>query len=389
MHLLSRTVLTGVVLASLALPPSAQAQLSLLVAVEPTSKQEAATVSHAGLESSLGKSLGQSVSVTTSEDLADAMRASRSAAYDVFIAPAQVAASALQHGYELVGATTKAERYVLVGRDQIKTTRELKGQRIYLPQQDSIYTYMARGMLNADGLSLKDLGDVHYGRYPQAGLTAVSLTVADTTVILRTEWEAWAKEHPGQARVLAVSSPVPGGLSVVVKKSLPADVRGKLAKWFTGSSAAAGMKPVDVNYELAQYKAVAELGLFTPTALPGATVVSAADVKKLQASGAVVVDTRTEKEFQARHIPGAVFVPYVEKSLKDVAFNAQLDDFSGIDKLDKSKPTVFSCNGAECWKSYKASRAAIAKGFKQVYWFRGGLPEWDQAIRPEQTALAN
>ena len=76
-------------------------------------------------------------------------------------------------------------------------------------------------------------------------------------------------------------------------------------------------------------------------------------------------------------MPGAIFVPYVEKSLKDVAFEAKLDDFSGLDKLDPAKPVIFACNGAECWKSYKASRQAVLKGFKRVYWFRGGLPEWE------------
>ena len=39
-------------------------------------------------------------------------------------------------------------------------------------------------------------------------------------------------------------------------------------------------------------------------------------------------------------------------------------------------PTVFLCNGPECWKSYKASHQAVALGFKTVYWFRGGMPEW-------------
>ena len=71
-------------------------------------------------------------------------------------------------------------------------------------------------------------------------------------------------------------------------------------------------------------------------------------------------------------------VPYVEKSLKDVAYDAKLDDFSGLARLNKATPTTFHCNGAECWKSYKASRAAMAAGFAKVYWFRGGLPEWDK-----------
>jgi rhodanese-related sulfurtransferase len=91
------------------------------------------------------------------------------------------------------------------------------------------------------------------------------------------------------------------------------------------------------------------------------------------------VDTRTEKEFKSKRIPQAVFVPYQEKSLKDVVFDAALDDFSNLERLDKTKPTIFSCNGAECWKSYKASKFALAKGFADVYWFRGGLPEWEAA----------
>ena len=80
-----------------------------------------------------------------------------------------------------------------------------------------------------------------------------------------------------------------------------------------------------------------------------------------------------------RRIKGAQWAAYIEKSLKDVAFNAAQDDFSALDKLpagSQDKPVVFSCNGAECWKSYKAAKVAASKGYKKVYWLRGGLPEW-------------
>ena len=40
---------------------------------------------------------------------------------------------------------------------------------------------------------------------------------------------------------------------------------------------------------------------------------------------------------------------------------------------------VFGCNGPECWKSHKASIAALKAGYKNVNWFRGGLPEWRAA----------
>ena len=43
---------------------------------------------------------------------------------------------------------------------------------------------------------------------------------------------------------------------------------------------------------------------------------------------------------------------------------------------------MFFCNGPECWKSYKASRAAVAAGYPKVYWFRGGMPEWREKRLP-------
>ncbi|MBI5260053.1 MAG: PhnD/SsuA/transferrin family substrate-binding protein [Burkholderiales bacterium] len=355
---------------------TAQAALNTMVAVEPTSRMDSLRVSREAVETSLGRSAGQEINVSFSEDLTDVMRATRTGEYDIFIAPPQVAASALTRGFELVGSTEAMEQYVLVARASLTSVAALKGRRLYLPQQDSIYTYMARGLLNAGGLSVKDM-KVEHARWPAAGLVSLGMGQTDATVVRRSEWDSWSRDNPRLAAVLATSTPVPGGLSVVVKKDLPTTLRERLARWFTGPAPATGLKAATQRAELSQYRTVAELGYFTPTLLPGATLVAAKEVQQLIANGAVMVDTRSEKEYKARHIPKAVLVPYHEKSLKDVAFDASKDDFAGLATLDKSKPTVFACNGAECWKSYKASKAAVAAGFKQVYWFRGGLPEWE------------
>lgn len=365
---------------------SAQAQLTAIVAVEPTARKAAHSILRTTAESGLSKAAGQTVALTTSDDLADVMRATRSAGYDIFIGPAQVAASALQRGYELVGATHKSDRYLLVGLQQIDAVPAMKGRRLYLPQQDSLYTYMARGMLNEAGLSFHDLRAVQYEKFPQAGLTALTLGTADATVVREDDWAQWSAEHPGTARVLATSQPVPGGFSVVVKKELSAEARGRLAQWFGASSATSGLPLATVRPEATEYCRVAELGLFTPTSLPGVNRITAREAQTLQARGATLVDTRTEKEYKAKRIRGAVLAAYVEKSLKDVAFNAAQDDFQALDKVpgldDKAKPVIFACNGAECWKSYKAAKVATAKGFKSVYWLRGGLPEWDATGLP-------
>jgi rhodanese-related sulfurtransferase len=67
-----------------------------------------------------------------------------------------------------------------------------------------------------------------------------------------------------------------------------------------------------------------------------------------------------------------------EKSEKTVAYDSRLDSFD-LSQLpgDMNASIIFSCNGRECWKSYKAARAAINGGYKCVYWLRGGFPEWE------------
>jgi len=376
--------LTALLLSCL-LSAQAFADISALVVIEPSNRKDGMMVSREGLEEHLAKVLGQPVSVTTTDDMTDAMRSTRSGGYDVFISPPQVAASALAHGYSLIGATDADEQYLLIGRRQVGSVGDLRGGQIYLPQQDSIYTYLARGMLNANGLSFKDMKNVEYARYPQAGLFALLINTSEATIVRRAEWEGWDKEHSGVAKVLAASSAVPGGFSVAVRKKLPADTRVKLAHWFETEATTCGLKPVYAHPDLAPYTRVAELGTFTPKALPGATVVNLETVKALVSNGAVLVDTRIEAEYKDKHIPGAVWLPYGEKSLKDVAFDAKLDSFPGLAKLDRERNIVFQCNGPECWKSYKASKAAIAAGYKHIYWFRGGMPEWEMAgLRTEK-----
>ena len=82
-------------------------------------------------------------------------------------------------------------------------------------------------------------------------------------------------------------------------------------------------------------------------------------------------------------MPASRLLPYQEKSLKETDYDARLDAFD-TSKLpaDKGAALILACNGAECWKSYKASHAAVKAGYTRVYWFRGGIPEWRTAGRP-------
>lgn len=115
----------------------------------------------------------------------------------------------------------------------------------------------------------------------------------------------------------------------------------------------------------------------TPTSLPGVTVVSAEQARKLADSGVPVIDTRVGNEFAQEHIKGAKSIPYKEKSAKDVKFDPKEDSFD-LAKLpaQKSSPVIFYCNAGECWKSFKASKVALDAGYTKVHWLRGGIPEW-------------
>lgn len=115
----------------------------------------------------------------------------------------------------------------------------------------------------------------------------------------------------------------------------------------------------------------------TPASLDGVTLVSADQVKDLLAKGVPVIDTRVANEYVESHIKGAKNVPYKEKSVKAAGFDASQDSFD-LARLpqDKGAPVVFYCNAGECWKSYKASSVALKGGYKKIYWFRGGMPEW-------------
>lgn len=115
----------------------------------------------------------------------------------------------------------------------------------------------------------------------------------------------------------------------------------------------------------------------TPSSLAGVTLVTAEQAKKLVDSGTPIVDARVANEYAESHIKGANNVPYKEKSAKDAKFDPKQDSFD-LAKLpaDKSAAVIFYCNGAECWKSYKASKSALDAGYKKVQWLRGGYPEW-------------
>jgi rhodanese-related sulfurtransferase len=86
----------------------------------------------------------------------------------------------------------------------------------------------------------------------------------------------------------------------------------------------------------------------------------------------LLVDTRNQREFNEGRIPLAIHVYDKDMEAKKAKFPA-----------DKNSPIVFYCNGyPKCPRSVNAATIALGWGYKKVYVYLNGIPEWEQKGYP-------
>lgn len=370
----------------LSLALSGHAQVKVLINPGDQAEQSRYTIFSAwkvALESALRKEKMTDVTITLSTDSTADLSATRANTQDIFVGPAHVIGSAIRYGYTPVLGLDRQVQAVLVTRQDspYNSWEQAKGKKLGLPMQDSVVTYLVRGEVNASNTTIKGhFGELFETRYQDALLFCLHLRRCDVVAVERSTFDRWLAAGE-QLKVILQSKAVPA-LSIAIKtKSRPGE---KSLRAALGDSLEAnqsyGERAKLVPLAAADFQYISTLGYFTPRTLPGATIVEVASVVRLMQSGARYIDTRNDAEFKAGHVPGARLVPYVEKSGKDADYNAAEDQFD-LSKLppDRHAALIFGCNGPECWKSFKASRAAIAAGYDQVYWFRGGFPGWRDA----------
>ena len=103
----------------------------------------------------------------------------------------------------------------------------------------------------------------------------------------------------------------------------------------------------------------------TRPAMPGSGDITNEQLRKLTASGARLVDVRSQGEYALGHISGAENVP-VETVTQAAA------------SWDKSKPIVVYCaTGA---RSLNAAQFLKAQGFTHVYNLANGIAAWDGQV---------
>lgn len=91
----------------------------------------------------------------------------------------------------------------------------------------------------------------------------------------------------------------------------------------------------------------------------------------------IIVDARSNYEFETLKIKGAINIPVASKTFEEQ-----------IKKLRKKtdKPIVFYCNGHRCMKSYIAAKRCMAAEIKDVIAFDAGIFDWTKKY-PKQAVL--
>jgi len=110
-------------------------------------------------------------------------------------------------------------------------------------------------------------------------------------------------------------------------------------------------------------------GKLVPEFIDGTTRVNAEQMIELvdKYANLVIVDSRKASDYEKGYIEGSSSLPDTQTSAESL--------HKVIDS--KQTPVVFYCNGVKCGRSLKAAKVAIDSGYKLVYWFRGGMEEWE------------
>lgn len=90
----------------------------------------------------------------------------------------------------------------------------------------------------------------------------------------------------------------------------------------------------------------------------------------------IVVDVRSNYEYETLHINNAINIPLNSKGFTKKVAALETD----------GKPIVFYCNGHTCYKSYKATTRAMNAGIPNVFSYDSGIFDW-ATIYPEKATM--
>jgi PQQ-dependent catabolism-associated CXXCW motif protein len=128
------------------------------------------------------------------------------------------------------------------------------------------------------------------------------------------------------------------------------------------------------------------VGSPTPLEIPMGTRISTDALQQLIArdSSALLVDVLDNPHHTT--IRNAAYLPAAGKggTFQDPHQATTVAELRRLIAGKPERPIVFFCMGASCWESYNAVLRANAAGYRNLYWYRGGLASWSAAGLPMQ-----
>jgi rhodanese-related sulfurtransferase len=110
----------------------------------------------------------------------------------------------------------------------------------------------------------------------------------------------------------------------------------------------------------------------SPESVDGTETIGVDKAKALHDRGTVFIDVRSSRQYNKRHIPGAI----------NLFLNDGFNEPNLLRYVTKETPFVIYCNGISCSLSYRAAEKAVAWGFTQVKYFRSGSKAWRLSGNP-------
>ena len=104
----------------------------------------------------------------------------------------------------------------------------------------------------------------------------------------------------------------------------------------------------------------------SPETVDGATTVSTTEAKTLFDQGAVFLDVRSGQDWEAGRIPGS----------RHLELKKEFNQESLLEIAQPDQKLVIYCNSTGCMRSSQACQKAVEWGYKQVYYYRLGYPDW-------------
>ncbi len=157
-------------------------------------------------------------------------------------------------------------------------------------------------------------------------------------------------------------------------------LRVALAAVCLASGTALGGEDADFGVAPTRELRLADYAAPTPRELPGARTIRTPQLKAWLEREAPARPLLLDVVGGTGHdsIPGALWLPGAGRgaSLTDpvqAQLARTLDTLTG---RDRARPMVFFCAGVQCWLSYNAALRAAVLGYREVYWYRGGIESW-------------